>query len=397
MVPDPLGLMRNRRTSARNPRHPDPMKFFISSADIDPLKGHLLARAPMIKSSHRAEAMARGLGFKSHAALRIALQEGAVACAVDDDEFAAFLRERGGDAVPVDLLLDAVVSIKLGEERTAIEAVLAREPDLSANGFRTYDRRRSTQENADSFLASRSKMLEGPYLAQFARAVGYLGTLEKSKTVSRKATSYGYKHDAERFHEAVDPDGNPYVANGMFIAAALHLGFTVKRDGQSPNAFINIAAPKTLRSRSNLAGSLRGPTKKVAWRNMMVAALNAGLEQGHFGLAAEDNRWGGNHVIYRFGFGGLPAIAYVSDAGFGELSVHVAVNPTDRAEEFVPGYNAGFMVGDAFASGWFERERGAWLQTTSTPTGCIRAALLDRVVATRPEPNGFTDKGRFMM
>ena len=52
------------------------MKFSISSADIDPLKAHLLALAPQVKSSHRVEAMARGLGFNSHAALRSA----AVAC-----------------------------------------------------------------------------------------------------------------------------------------------------------------------------------------------------------------------------------------------------------------------------------------------------------------------------
>lgn len=373
------------------------MKFSISSADIDPLKGHLLALAPRVKSSHRVEAMARGLGFNSHAALRSALAHGAVECAVNDDEFAAFLLERGSEAVPVDVLSDAVVSTKFSEQRTAIEAVLAHEPDLSANGFRTYDGRRSSQENADGFQASRSKMLQAFYLAQFARAVGYLRTLEKSKTVSRSGTSYGYKHDAERFHEAADPDGNPYVANGMFIAAALHLGFTIKRDGHSPNAFINIAVPKTSRSRSKLAGSLRGPAKKAAWRNMMVAALNAGLDQGHFGLVAEDNRWDGDDVIYRLDFGGLPAIAYVSDAGFGELSVHVAINPTHRAEEFISGFNAGFIVGDAFASGWFERERGAWLQTTSAPTGCIRSALLDRIVATRPNPNGFADDGRFMM
>lgn len=373
------------------------MKFSISSADIDPLKGYLLALAPQVKSSHRVEAMARGLGFNSHAALRSALAHGAVECAINDHEFAAFLLERGSEAVPADVLSDAVVSTKFAEQRAAIEAVLAGEPDLSANGFRTYDGRRTSQENADSFQASRSKMLQASHLAQFARAVAYLRTLETSKTVSRRGTSYGYKHDAERFHEAANPHGNAYVANGMFIAAALHLGFTIKRDGESPNAFINIATPKLPRSRSKLAGSLRGPTKKVAWRNMMVAAVNAGLKQGHFGLAAEDNRWNGDHVIYHFDFGGLAAIAYVSDAGFGELSIHVAVNPTDRAEEFISGFNSGFIAGDAFGSGWLERERGAWLQTTSAPTGCIRAALLDRIVATRLIPNGFADEGRFMM
>jgi len=71
----------------------------------------------------------------------------------------------------------------------------------------------------------------------------------------------------------------PYVANGLFIAAALHLDFAVKRDGDGPNAFINIASAPVRRERSGLAGSLRGPKKLAAWRNMMVAGINASLER----------------------------------------------------------------------------------------------------------------------
>jgi hypothetical protein len=43
------------------------MKVSISPADIGPLKTHLLALAPEIRSSHRIEAMACGFGFGSHA------------------------------------------------------------------------------------------------------------------------------------------------------------------------------------------------------------------------------------------------------------------------------------------------------------------------------------------
>ena len=374
------------------------MRFFLTQADMTPLKSHLLALAPMIKGSHRAEAMARGFGFGSHAALLAAIGEGSAPCMADNRAFADFLKERGGTELPWDTLSEAVVRTKLATSRSAIQAVLNREPALSAGGLRSHDRRLSVRENAANFSASREAMLKAGSVEQFVRAVAYLQTKEQSKAVSRKATSYGYKHDAERYHRAEAPGDDPYVANGMFIAAALHLGFTVKRDGDnSPNALINIATAAAPRQRSELAGSLRGPKKKAAWRNLMVAAINAGLEQRLFGLAEDDNRWASEYGVYRFAFDGLPAIACVRDIGHGELSVHVALNPTSRADEFIRTHNAGFVAGDAFASGWLERKRGAWLQTAGAPTGSVRTALLDRVVAAHPEAAGYADEGRLMM
>jgi hypothetical protein len=269
------------------------MKISISHADIDPLKSQLLALAPAVKASHRVEALARGLGFGSHAALLVAVGEYPAPCAIDDSAFGAFLKERGGADLPYDTLSEAVVRTKFAEQRAAISEVLASELALSANGMRTYDRRLTPAENSAHFQRSREEMLEAQCVEQFIRAVAYLATREKSKTVSRGATSYGYKHDAERFHRSAVPDENAYVANGMFIAAALHLGFTIKRDADnSPNVLINVAIPRTPRQRSELAGSMRGLKKKAAWRNMMVAAINAGLEQGLFGLTEDDNRWG---------------------------------------------------------------------------------------------------------
>jgi hypothetical protein len=160
---------------------------------------------------------------------------------IDNRAFAEFLRERSNEDLPYDTLSEAVVRTKLPAKRAAMEAILANEPALSPNGFRTFDRRRSLQENRSNFEAFRQSMLEAAHVEQFVRAVKYLEMLEKSKTVSRKRTSYGYKHDAERFHEAAAPGEDYYPANGMFIVAALHLGFAIKRDGESPNAFINIA------------------------------------------------------------------------------------------------------------------------------------------------------------
>ncbi|MBP2229683.1 hypothetical protein J2847_002982 [Azospirillum agricola] len=99
----------------------------------------------------------------------------------------------------------------------------------------------------------------------------------------------------------------------------------------------------------------------------MVAAINTGLDRGLFSLDAGDNRWGDGEGVYRFDFAGLPAIASVRGAGFGELGESVAVRPTERAAEFVRTANAGFLAGDAFTSGWLERKEGEWPQSTDKP------------------------------
>lgn len=373
------------------------MNLSITLDDLDSLKRHLFALIPQAQSSHRTEALARGLGFGSNAAMRASLAEAPADCEVDDRAFVDFLKSRDVTNVPGDTLSEAVVRAKLADQRAAIAAVMEQQSELGSCGFRTWNRRRTQKENADHFHADREEMLKPSSIAEFMRAVAYLQTKEKSRRVSRKSTSYGYKHEAERFHKDRASDADHYVANGLFIVAALHLGFSVKRDGDSPNAFINIASPPVRRDRSSLAGILRGSRKLIAWRNMMVAGINAGLEQGVFGLQPGDNRWEGDDAIYRFAFGGLPAIACVRDIGYGELSVHVAIEPTAHAERHIRAVNAGFVAGEGFASGWLERESGAWLQTSRTPMGSIRNALLDRVADARPAPRGYADSGRVMI
>ncbi|WP_433949950.1 hypothetical protein [Brevundimonas bullata] len=370
------------------------MTLSINANDLDPLKGQLLALVPQAQASHRAEALARGLGFGSNAALRAGVAAGPTECEIDNRAFVDFLASREVPDVPYDTLSEAVVRVKRSDLRAAIAAVMDREPELGSRGYRTWDGRLTVRENAETFRLSREEMLKAHSVEEFARAVAFLQTKEKARKVSRKGTSYGYKHEAERFHEAQFPRSNPYVANGLFIAAALHLDFTVKRDGNGPNGFINIASAPMPRDRSGLAGTLRGQKKRDAWRNMMVAGINAGLEQRRFGLSGDDG-WDGEEIVYRFLFDGLPAIACVRDIG-GELAVHVAIQPMARGEEFVRSYNAGFLAGEAFASGWLEREDGRWLQTSLSPTGSIRNALVDRVAHHRLEPLGYADNGRVM-
>ncbi len=67
--------------------------------------------APHVKSSHRTEALARGLGFNTNAALQAALDQGPVQSEVSRVAFEGFLRERGYDIekLQLSLLPDALI------------------------------------------------------------------------------------------------------------------------------------------------------------------------------------------------------------------------------------------------------------------------------------------------
>lgn len=131
-----------------------------------------------------------------------------------------------------------------------------------------------------------------------------------------------------------------------------------------------------------------------AWRNLMVCAINEGLHRKLFSLKPDDNRWpGSGQGGYLFNFilpNGLPARAYVTNIGWAELSIHVAANPRG---DLVCAGNAGFSAGDAFAAGWLERERGAWIQSSTSLFNCrtwLVRPLADFVV----QPAGYGDRGR---
>ena len=137
--------------------------------------------------------------------------------------------------------------------------------------------------------------------------------------------------------------------------------------------------------------------RQKAWRNLMVCAVNAALEQKLFSLRPGDNRFPDNMrrgELFDFVLpNGMPARGSVSDAGFNEVSVHAAVNPKGNV---VRAYNAGFDAGDAFGTTWVERERGAWMQSSDNSFSC-RKSLLDQLASMRVEPHGYRDRGRVIM
>lgn len=147
--------------------------------------------------------------------------------------------------------------------------------------------------------------------------------------------------------------------------------------------------------------------RQRAWRNMMVAAINEGLRIGLYSVLPGDNRWPGydraarrqEEFIYRFSVDGIPVVASVRDAGFDELSIHVAFWPGEEAERWVPVAMAGFSAGEAFASGWLERRDGAWLQITKNLGSSFqsRKHRLGVIAKISLSPEGYSDNGAFRL
>lgn len=150
--------------------------------------------------------------------------------------------------------------------------------------------------------------------------------------------------------------------------------------------------------------------RKRAWRNAMVAGINEAIDRRLFTVRPGDNRWPGatndrfeqrEPFAFSFSVGEIPAVASVHDAGFDELSIHVALWPTPEGERWVKPINAGFLAGDVFASGWLERRDGAWLQV-SRDRGQgwgfrCRQNRLGEVAALNLRPKGYADRGSFKL
>lgn len=205
------------------------MKSIVTLNDIERMKDALRASLPDVKSSHRVEALARGLGWATNASMRAALSAAPAETSPDEGTFLDYLRLHSFDA-PGGTLLRAFAQAGL---RRAMDLA----PQLSGFGYRVTLDRGETPEGAEArFLENRAEMLGERGVDEFIRAAEFLSKFGRRKSMNRKRSSYGLKHDAER--EAGD-----YVANGMLIAAALALGFAAERThAGSPNAYFNISS-----------------------------------------------------------------------------------------------------------------------------------------------------------
>jgi hypothetical protein len=140
--------------------------------------------------------------------------------------------------------------------------------------------------------------------------------------------------------------------------------------------------------------------KSLAWRNLMVSAINAGILQKLFAVKEDDNRWPGFDVNdphnspafeYDFTIAGMPARAEVRDNSYGELAIHAAVRPTGKFLGSGPILKP--LAGAAEAAGWLERRSGAWLMS-AVDQFASRGGLIEQLASLDVKPLGYGDRGR---
>jgi len=144
-----------------------------------------------------------------------------------------------------------------------------------------------------------------------------------------------------------------------------------------------------------------------AWRNTMIAAINAGLEQKLFGLQPGQDYWAGDkdpeersHRVFEFSVNDIPGLGYVRAIGWDELDVHSVLWPTAKARRWIVCGNIanhwhGPHIGDVIACGWFERRTERYLMPSTSLFYC-RAARKPIVVRLAVVPQGFKDHGHFI-
>lgn len=140
--------------------------------------------------------------------------------------------------------------------------------------------------------------------------------------------------------------------------------------------------------------------RRKAWENLMVAGVNALVEQR--AITLEDPKHSSHEVPdaqARFTHqDGTPCIAIARDVGWGELEIVVAYDPTQDVRAGSGGVRKEF--GRASASGWLERRTSRHLQKldriSSTFFYCDRSAL-QALAAAAVEPQGFARTGKFFL
>ncbi len=104
------------------------------------------------------------------------------------------------------------------ELRLAVLRTIEKEPLLGYQGFETGERERMTSD-------------EG--LSQFLMACEWISKQKRLDKINTYAKSYTLKHAVER-------DFHCYMANGMWISAAIHLGLLYRRYRGYHDAICNL-------------------------------------------------------------------------------------------------------------------------------------------------------------
>jgi hypothetical protein len=252
----------------------------ITLGTVGTIKRQLAETIADVKSSHRIEASARALCFRTYAAMLDAAKSGRAAANIANGAMFRHYLDQHGFNVEAIHLYRALA-------RVAVCAVLQINPRLSMRGYGfgppdwnpDLKRFETPQEQYAEFGRDRAEFLSRSGFDEFLLALAFVQKVPATKTV-RGVGSYRLKHIAENMPFTTADGttiGPQYVSNGALIAAALSAGFKMKTyvDDRGYDA-INVSFNMSKRAIDNLDCEYR-PNGAEAQRRTSIE------EQRHYG------------------------------------------------------------------------------------------------------------------
>jgi hypothetical protein len=238
------------------------LEILVTPASIDAIKLELTKTLSAVKSSHRCEAIAHGLGYRTYAGLLVAVDAAPPEMAtVQGSAFRTYLVQHGFDVSPLAFYRAAA--------RVAMRAAMNKSPKLTAFGIGIGEPRRKSDGKWESgkelqakFDRERQDLLSDNTIQAFLLSLAFLSQVERTTTVRPNTNSYWLKHIAENY-ACTFPEGDKlgpfYVPNGALIAAAIHVGFLVKThiDPDSGRDSLNVTFNMSKASLTNLDMQVR--------------------------------------------------------------------------------------------------------------------------------------------
>ncbi|MER8839182.1 hypothetical protein [Mesorhizobium sp. M0684] len=208
------------------------LKMHVTPEIIEAIKAELTRAVPEIKSSHRCEAIGRGLGFGTYAALKAAAQSPHPALVdVSGEPFVGYLASHRFETTGRQFYHAATKAV--------LRKIVEQTPTLTMWGMgigrpqRQSDGKfENAREHSARFVEAREELQSDAAVAPFLLSLAMLQRVKRTKTIRIGTGSYWLKHIAENY-TCTYPDGDElgpqYVPNGAFVAAAIHAGFHFKR------------------------------------------------------------------------------------------------------------------------------------------------------------------------
>lgn len=202
----------------------------INPSNVDIIKLSLTRALPDVKSSHRCEAFARGLGFRTYASLLEEARSGREPTVTADGfAFRQYLASHdfnvGSPPFYRAVGLAALHTIA-GSHYLLTDHGIGVGPPRSGGGYWN-----TQAEYRERFKEGRADLVSEASVESFLLSLAFVQRVEPTKTIRPATNSYWLKHIAEE-SATTYPDGEPlgpgYVANGILIAAAAQAGFQVK-------------------------------------------------------------------------------------------------------------------------------------------------------------------------